>query len=149
MQVKTTRFGVVDIADDKVITFPQGLLGFPDHRQYCLLEPGEDACFFWLQSVDEPALAFVLTDPALFFKEYEVPIRPEQAEALNIEKMDDAQVFVIVNKVGELLTANLQGPLLVNTLNLTGQQLVLADKRWSTRHTIMQVGSEQTTAATA
>lgn len=149
MQVKTTRFGVVDIADDKVITFPQGLLGFPDHRQYCLLEPGEDACFFWLQSVDEPALAFVLTDPALFFKEYEVPIRPEQAEALSIEKMDDAQVFVIVNKVGELLTANLQGPLLVNTLNLTGQQLVLADKRWSTRHTIMQVGSEQTTAATA
>lgn len=149
MQVKTTRFGVVDIADDKVITFPQGLLGFPDHKRYCLLEPGEDACFFWLQSVDEPALAFVLTDPALFFKDYEVPIRPEQAEALSIEKMDDAQVFVIVNKVGEVLTANLQGPLLINTLNLSGQQLVLADKRWSTRHTIMQVGADQDKAATA
>ncbi|MFI4916477.1 MAG: flagellar assembly protein FliW [Phycisphaerales bacterium JB060] len=149
MQVKTTRFGVVDIADDKVIAFPQGLLGFPDHKRYCLLEPGEDACFFWLQSVDEPALAFVLTDPALFFKDYDVPIRPEQAEALSIEKMDDAQVFVIVNKVGEMLTANLQGPLLINTLNLSGQQLVLADKRWSTRHTIMQVGVDQDKAATA
>lgn len=91
----------------------------------------------------------MLTDPALFFKEYEVPIRPEQAEALSIEKMDDAQVFVIVNKVGEVLTANLQGPLLINTLNLSGQQLVLADKRWSTRHTIMQVGVEQGKAATA
>lgn len=149
MQVKTTRFGVVDIADDKVIAFPQGLLGFPDHKRYCLLEPGEDACFFWLQSVDEPALAFVLTDPALFFKDYDVPVRPEQAEALSIEKMDDAQVFVIVNKVGEVLTANLQGPLLINTLNLSGQQLVLADKRWSTRHTIMQVGVDQDKAATA
>lgn len=149
MQVKTTRFGVVEIADDKVITFPQGLLGFPDHRRYCLLEPGEDACFFWLQSLDEPGLAFVVTDPALFFKDYEVPIRPEQAESLTIEKVEDAQVFVIVNKVGQVLTANLQGPLLINTLNLTGQQLVLADKRWSTRHTIMQVGVEQKQAATA
>lgn len=149
MQVKTTRFGVVEIADDKVITFTQGLLGFPDHRRYCLLEPGEDACFFWLQSVDEPGLAFVVTDPALFFKEYEVPIRPEQAESLTIEKVEDAQVFVIVNKVGEVLTANLQGPLLINTLNLTGQQLVLADKRWSTRHTPMQVGVDQKQAATA
>ena len=149
MQVKTTRFGVVDIADDKVITFPQGLLGFPDHRRYCLLEPGDEACFFWLQSLDEPALAFVVTDPALFFKDYEVPIRAEQAESLNIDKIEDAQVFVIVNKVGEMLTANLQGPLLINTLNLSGQQLVLADKRWSTRHTLMQVGIEEKQAATA
>ncbi len=149
MQVKTTRFGVVDIADDKVITFPQGLLGFPDHRRYCLLEPGDEACFFWLQSLDEPALAFVVTDPARFFKDYEVPIRAEQAESLNIDKIEDAQVFVIVNKVGEMLTANLQGPLLINTLNLSGQQLVLADKRWSTRHTLMQVGIEEKQAATA
>ncbi|MGD1915173.1 MAG: flagellar assembly protein FliW [Phycisphaerales bacterium] len=149
MQVKTTRFGVVDIADDKVITFPQGLLGFPDHRRYCLLEPGDEACFFWLQSLDEPALAFVVTDPALFFKDYEVPIRAEQAESLNIDKIEDAQVFVIVNKVGEMLTANLQGPLLINTLNLSGQQLVLADKRGSTRHTLMQVGIEEKQAATA
>lgn len=149
MQIKTTRFGVVEIADDKVMNFAQGLLGFPDHRRYCLLEPGEDACFFWLQSVDEPALAFVVTDPALFFKDYEVPIRPEQADNLAIEKIEDAQIFVIVNKVGNVLTANLQGPLLINTINLAGQQLVLADKRWSTRHTIMQVGIEQPQAATA
>ncbi|MEQ8845344.1 MAG: flagellar assembly protein FliW [Phycisphaerales bacterium] len=149
MQVKTTRFGVVEIADDKVINFPQGLLGFPEHTRYCLLEPGEDACFFWLQSVDEPGLAFVVTDPALFFKEYEVPIRAEQAQTLAIDKIEDAQVFVIVNKVGQTLTANLQGPLLINTLNLNGQQLVLADKRWTTRHTVMQVGVEQKQAATA
>ena len=149
MQVKTTRFGVVEIADDKVINFPQGLLGFPEHTRYCLLEPGEDACFFWLQSIDEPALAFVVTDPALFFKEYEVPVRAEQAQSLSIDNVEDAQIFVIVNKVGQVLTANLQGPLLVNTLNLTGQQLVLADKRWTTRHTMMQVGAGQQQAATA
>ncbi|MEO1009323.1 MAG: flagellar assembly protein FliW [Planctomycetota bacterium] len=150
MQVNTTRFGVVDIADDKVIRFPQGLLGFPDQQRYCLLEPGEDACFFWLQSLDEPSLAFVVTDPSLFFKDYEVPLRPEQAESLGIDKLEDAQIFVIVNKVNETLTANLQGPLLINTIAMAGEQLVLADKRWTTRHEVMQVGApERAKAATA
>ena len=78
MDVRTTRFGVIQIAEDRVITFPKGLLGFPQARRYCLLEPGEDACFFWLQSLDEPGLAFVVTDPALFVGDYSVPIRPEQ-----------------------------------------------------------------------
>jgi len=147
MQVKTTRFGVVEIADDKAIRFEQGLLGFPDQRRFCLLEPGEDACFFWLQAIDEPSLAFVVTDPALFFKDYEVPLRPEHAAALGIDKPQDAQVFVIVNKVGQNLTANLQGPLLINTINLTGEQLVLADKRWTTRHTILQVAQAKSEEA--
>jgi flagellar assembly factor FliW len=149
MIVRTTRFGDVEIAEDRVITFPKGLLGFSGSKKYCLLEPGDDACFFWLQSVDDPSLAFVVADPSQFIADYSVPIRPEQMAELGMEKLEDAQVFVIVNKVGQVLTANLQGPLLVNTLNLTGQQLVLADKRWSTRHTIMQVGVDQTQAATA
>ena len=81
MDVRTTRFGVIQIAEDRVITFPRGLLGFPQHTRFCLLEPGEgggDACFFWLQSLDDPGLAFVVTDPILFVKDYSVPVRPEQ-----------------------------------------------------------------------
>ena len=57
MQVRTTRFGNVEIAEDRVIMFPNGLLGFSDYTRFCLLEPSEDACFFWLQSLDDPALA--------------------------------------------------------------------------------------------
>ena len=64
MEVRTTRFGVVEIAEDRVITFPKGLLGFGQMKRYCLLEPGNDACFFWLQSLDDPTLAFVVTDPS-------------------------------------------------------------------------------------
>jgi len=56
MEVRTTRFGVVEIAEDRVITFPKGLLGFGQMKRYCLLEPGNDACFFWLQSLDDPTL---------------------------------------------------------------------------------------------
>lgn len=148
MEVRTTRFGVIDIAEDRVITFPKGLLGFAGQKRYCLLEPGEDACFFWLQSLDEPSLAFVVTDPALFIPEYSVPIRPEQMQDLVLDKLEDAQVFVIVNKVDQQLTGNLQGPLVVNTMTKVGEQFVLAEKRWTTRHALMKVG-QQVQAASA
>jgi len=142
MDVRTTRFGVIDIAEDRVITFEKGLLGFPERTRYCLLEPGEDACFFWLQSLEDPALAFVVTDPALFVADYSVPIRKEQMESLSMERLDDAQVFVIVNKVNGFLTGNLQGPLIVNTMGRVGEQLVLSEKRWTTRHELVKVDAE-------
>ncbi len=141
MDVRTTRFGTIQIGDDRVITFAKGLLGFPDRKRYCLLEPGEDACFFWLQSLEDPALAFVVTDPTLFVPDFSVPIRPEQMEDWGLSRLEDAQVFVIVNKVEGTLTGNLQGPLIVNTLSKSGEQLVLAEKRWTTRHPLMKIGA--------
>lgn len=148
MEVRTTRFGVIEIAEDRVITFASGVLGFPEHRRYCLLQPGDDACFFWLQSLDDPDLAFVVTDPTLFVQDYSVPIRAEQMTTLGLKSLEDAQVFVIVNKVDEQLTGNLQGPLVINTLERVGEQLVLAEKRWTTRHPLIKV-SGRTSAATA
>jgi flagellar assembly factor FliW len=141
MEVRTTRFGVIQIADDRTITFPKGLLGFAQYKRFCLLEPGEDACFFWLQSVDDPALAFVVTDPALFVPDYAVPVRQEQLDELSLAGPEDAQVFVIVNKVEQQLTGNLQGPLVINTLTRVGEQLVLAEKRWTTRHPLVRVAA--------
>jgi flagellar assembly factor FliW len=141
MEVKTSRFGVVEIAEDRIIEFPKGLLGFSQYRKYCLLEPGADSCFFWLQCVEEPTLAFVVTDPMLFVPEFVVPIRDEQKEDLHLDRLEDAQVFVIVNKVEQNLTGNLQGPLVINTINRVGEQMVLAEKKWTTRHTLMKVGA--------
>lgn len=147
MQVRTTRFGVLEIPDERVIEFPKGLLGFSQYTRYCLLEPGEDACFFWLQCLEEPALAFVVTDPSLFVPEFSVPIRPEQMIEMKLGRLEDAQVFVIVNKVEQTLTGNLQGPLVINTLTRTGEQMVLAEKRWTTRHPLVQVAAGETRRA--
>ncbi len=143
MHVRTTRFGTVEIPDDRVITFPKGLLGFQSQKRFCLLEPGNDPAFLWLQSLDEPSLAFVITDPSMFYKDYEVPIKPEQMQELGLQQLADAQVFVIVNKVEQVLTGNLQGPLVINTLTRQGEQIVLADKRWTTRHHLVAVGEER------
>ena len=139
MHVRTTRFGELEIADERVIHFPKGLLGFAEHKRYCLLEPAEDACFFWLQSLEDPSLAFVVTDPSFFVGDYSVPIRDDQMVELKLPRLEDAQVFVIVNKIDQSLTGNLQGPLVINTISRTGEQFVLAEKRWTTRHPLVNL----------
>lgn len=141
MNVQTTRFGVVDLDERRIITFPGGLLGFSSYKRFALLQPDDDGVFFWLQSLDSPELAFVVTDPALWVRDYQAAIRREQMDELSMGSLEDAQVFVIVNKYGESLTANLQGPLVVNLKNHQAMQLVLADKRWATRHEIVRLGA--------
>jgi flagellar assembly factor FliW len=142
MDVRTTRFGTVTISDDRVISFSKGLLGFGSYTRFCLLEPAEDACFYWLQSVEEPSLAFVVTDPSFFVADYSVPIRPEQMADMGISQLSDAQVFVIVNKVDQTLTGNLQGPLVVNSRTRVGEQFVLAEKKWTTRHPLVALSAQ-------
>src|SRR5687767_205313 len=127
MEIESTRFGTVEVDDDRIITFAHGLLGFPRHSRYALIQTGADNYFFWLQAVDEPTLAFVVTDPAIFFRDYEVPLREETRQELLAADEPRAalpaaaggrggaqspfQVFVICNKVGEWLTGNLLGPI--------------------------------------
>lgn len=139
MNVETTRFGPVEVDDDRIITFPAGLLGFAHYKRYALLQPDEEGVFYWLQSVDTPELAFVVTDPCLWVADYQAAIRSEQMEELELNRIEEAQVFVIVNKYDRTLTANLQGPLVVNIHNRHAMQLVLAEKRWTTRHAIVEL----------
>jgi flagellar assembly factor FliW len=149
MNLETTRFGTVEIADDRVITFPTGLLGFSSYTSFVLLQPDEQGVFFWLQSTEAPDLAFVVTDPSLWVADFQANIRKDQMEELGMAKLEDAQVLVIVNKRDEVLTANLQGPLVVNVDGRTGMQLVLAEKRWNTRHELLRVGEPAAKAASA
>ena len=142
MEIESTRFGKITVDDDRVMTFPHGLLGFPDQGRFALIQTGEENYFFWLQSVDEPTLAFVVTDPTIFFKDYDVPIREEAAEELALTDPGFAQVFVICNKVDEWLTGNLLGPIVVNAQNRVGAQIVLTEKKWTTRQPLLRLPSE-------
>lgn len=147
MVIETSRFGPVDVDETRVLTFPKGLLGFPGYTQYVLIEAGENSYFWWLQSIELPDLAFVVTDPSVFVPTYRVPIRPEHMEELGMESIDEAQVFVIVNKRDQLLTGNLQGPLVVHVNSRIGEQLVLSDRRFTTRVPLIELGSRVTAAA--
>ncbi len=142
MEIETTRFGRLNVDDERVMKFPRGLLGFPNHTDFALIQTGDENYFFWLQSVNDPNLAFVVTDPTTFFKDYDVPIREEMAADIELTDMRYAQVFVICNKVDEWLTGNLLGPIVVNAANRLAQQVVLTEKRWTTRQPLLRLQAE-------
>lgn len=141
MLINTSRFAELEVDQTRIITFSKGVLGFPRYKRYVLIEAGQDSYFWWLQSIELPDLAFVVTDPSLFVPIYKVPIRPEQMQDLRLESIDDAQVFVIVNKRDNLLTGNLQGPLVIHVGEQIGEQLVLSDRRFTTRVPLIELGS--------
>jgi flagellar assembly factor FliW len=139
VEVQSSRFGTLTVSTDRIITFPRGLLGYPMLTQYALIQAGEENYFFWLQSTEEPTLAFVVTDPNIFCKGYEVPIKDETRQELELTDDALAQVFVICNKVNGWLTGNMLGPVVVNAANRTALQVVLTEKKWTTRQQLMQM----------
>ena len=139
MNIETSRFGPLEVDETRVITFKKGILGFPDSTEYALVETGESSGFYWLQAVQRADLAFVVCDPRLFVPDYRAPVKVEELKPIGLTDPDQAQVFVIVNKVDDLLTGNLQGPLVVNVETRQAKQLVLSDKRFSARHPLMRL----------
>ena len=137
MKVDTKANGLIDVDERQKITIPRGLFGFEGLTDYVLLD-AEQQPFFWLQSVDEKQIAFVLIDPTLFRPDYEVNCEDDELAELGIDSPDDAVVFSIVTIPEDgPMTANLQGPLIINRETKTGKQAVLSDPRWRTKHDIM------------
>jgi flagellar assembly factor FliW len=149
MEIETTRFGRMEVDDQRIITFAKGLLGFPEHKRYALIQTGEENYFFWLQSVDDPALAFVVTDPSIFFKDYDFALKEETQQELELTDTSFAQIFVICNKVEAWLTGNLQGPLVVNAQNRLGEQVVINDRKWTTRQPLLRLQADLPLAKSA
>jgi len=149
MEIESSRFGVVTVDDQQIMTFPHGLLGFPRHSRFALVETGPDSYFHWMQSLDDPNLAFVVTDPAIFFKDYDVPIREETMAELRLAEAGTTEVLVLCNRVGDWLTGNLLGPIVINAANRLAQQVVLTEKKWTTRQMLLQLGVEMAVAQPA
>ena len=138
MTVDTKAFGPVEINEKQKVNIAQGLFGFEDYNEYVLLD-AEHEPFFWLQSVDEKETAFVLINPFFFRKDYEVNITNEDLAEIGITSPEKALIFVIVTipQDGSPMTANLQGPLVINKEKMTGMQAVLSDLKWKTKHDIL------------
>lgn len=148
MKVETTRFGDVEVSDDRITTFPDGLLGLSSDKTYALMQPDNDGVFLWMQSTATPNLAFVVTNPARWHDDYQVRVTPEQFAAIGLNSIDDGLVLTIVNKYDDTLTANMQGPLVINPKTRLGIQVVLCDERWSTREKILDIIDIETAGAT-
>ena len=139
MIILTKSMEKKDISEDKILTIPEGLFGFEDYKKFALIDSDYEP-FIWLQSVDEPNLAFLIVDPFLISSEYETDIDDEALKKIGIEKPEDIIIMTIVTvpNDGSAITANFQGPLVINKVNRQCMQVIINDNRWSTKVNIVE-----------
>ena len=151
LKINTTRFGTLTVDEKEIIFFPEGLLGFANCKKFFIYNNQKNLPFFWLHSAEDPKLAFVICDPQLFFPDYKVPVRKEELSVLAARDQSRLITCVIISIVREpfSMTANLQGPLVINTENYLGKQIVLVDGSYTTRHPIVLKNRQRLMAAGA
>jgi len=138
MQIETTRFGTIEVERQLVIDMPGGMLGLERCKRFTLLEERPESAYKWLQSLDDPAVAFIVVNPIEFFPDYEAELTDEQAKTLELMDPSDAVLLstVTVGRERNQVTANLAGPVVINARTLRARQIVLEDDRYSTKHII-------------
>jgi flagellar assembly factor FliW len=138
VKVATKAYGLIDVDERQKINFPQGLFGFEGFKDFVLLD-AERQPFYWLQSLEAEGVAFILVNPFLFRPDYEVNIGNEELAEIGVTEPGKALIFAIVTipPDGGPMTANLQGPLVINRDTRSGRQAILADARWKTKHDVM------------
>ncbi|MEM7263278.1 MAG: flagellar assembly protein FliW [Planctomycetota bacterium] len=127
--VSTVRFGDIELAESRILTFPKGLVGLPNAKRFTFLHDEEcPGLFFWMQSLDDPALAFVVCEPQQFFPSYIVSLSQSEQDELGIHSEEEGMVCVIlvVPEDPAQITANLRGPVVLNVEERRGLQLILA-----------------------
>ena len=140
MIVKTSRFGDKEVPDEALLTFPEGVIGFRDATRFVMFECTDDGLFKWLQSCDRPDLAFVICEASAIVANYQILIGDKERQVLNLEKPEDAVVclILVIPKDPAQATANLLGPLVMNTETRLGMQIVVVNPQYSTRYRLFR-----------
>ena len=141
MQIQTKRFGSVEIDSSKLISFPNGLIGFSKYRDYAVLDVGGgDSPFQWLQSVQEPSLGFVTLSLCDTFPDYNPEFCPFDLRDLQDGSPDDLITLSVVTVPADVrkMTANLQAPLVINPVKRLGKQVIVMSPEYNTKHYVFR-----------
>jgi len=134
--VKTQRFGEIRVETGKIITMRSGILGFEHLVRYVLLVQDEKIPLRWLQSLDDPSVAFVVVDPLLVQPGYQPELDDADCESLGITSGEDAAMLVVVTIRSRpfSMSANLRAPVIINAVKRTASQFILRDPAYPIHH---------------
>ena len=138
MTINTTRFGVIEVDDKALISMPEGMIGLEKFRSYCLIDHQQESIFKWLQSTDEPDLAFLVIDPSDVVAHYEIDLPDWDVEFLGLKNASEAVVVttVTISTDANSVAANLLAPIVINSRTRVGRQVVLDNGVYTIRHEI-------------
>lgn len=144
MKVNTRIFGEIDIAEEKIITFPSGIIGFPELTQFTLIhdeEKGVGAGIRWLQSMQEPAFAMPVMDPLLVKEDYNPEVNDELLEPAGNINVDNMLVLVTVTVPSDItkMTVNLRGPIVINAEEKRACQIIVDGEEYPVKYPIYEI----------
>jgi flagellar assembly factor FliW len=153
MNVRTTLAGVettIEVAAEQVYALEPPLGGFPELRRFVVI-PEAGSIVEWLQSLDDPSIAFAMIEPFLFMPEYSFELAEGDANAIGLRSPEDAVVRCIVtlNEDPSLITANLLAPLVFCRRTHLARQIILQDADLPIRHPLFTAVAEDELAASA
>jgi flagellar assembly factor FliW len=136
--IQTSRFGQVEIQEDDILTFSEGILGFNELKKFVLVDDPNDDIFAWLQACNEPGIAFPVLEPELFSDNYKAVLTKSDLEALKMSAADKVNYFCIVTIPEDptKMTANLKAPIVINVAGKMARQCVLQDNSLAIREPI-------------
>lgn len=139
MTIESKPYGEIEISERQVINFPIGIFGFEHLHDYALLDAGQPP-FYWLQSLDEAAIAFIIMNPYVLRPDYVLDIPDGDLESIDYESDEEVLVFAIVTipEDQNKMSANLQGPIVINRVQQLGRQAISLNESWGTKHVIME-----------
>ena len=139
MRILTKPYGPIDVDERQKIEFPYGIFGFENFKHYVLLD-AQQPPFYWLQSEEVVEIAFVLIDPHIFRPDYVIETDGNELGEIGIQSKEDLLDFAIVTVPDNpaQMTANLQGPIILNRKTRVGRQLINTNPKWKIRHTILE-----------
>jgi len=129
-----SRFGEIEYDSEVTLHFPDGLIGFEELRHFIVMPNIKEGPLFWVQSVEDPAVAFVMTDPTNFFLDYQV--QPEQGERAKLGIAEDDETYalsVVTVHQDKSVTLNLQAPVLFSPATNRAIQIILEKGEYQTR----------------
>ncbi len=138
--IDTKPFGKIEVDEKQIIDFPDGIFGFEFEKKFVILDSKEQSPFKWMQAYSESSLAFVIIQPADFMIKYELSVSPSDLETVKALKPDDLLVFAIVTIPSDpsQMTANLQGPIIINPKEKIGKQAISLNDKYRVRHKILE-----------
>ena len=143
MKIVTRNFGEIEVDDSKIITFPKGIVGFPDLVRFTLIFDGEkeNKSIKWLQSLDEPGFAMPVIDPLLVAADYNPQIDDDKLSVVGDLENNDMLVLVTITIPHEIekMTVNLKGPFIINATTMKAVQTIIDDDRYVVRFPIYDI----------
>lgn len=143
MLVKTKHFGEIELVEDKVLEFENGILGFEKYKRYTILydiEKEEKPLISWLQSLEEPALALPVIHPILIKKDYNPTVDDELLQSLGELNEENLVIFVTLTVPSDItkMTANLKAPIIINADTKKGCQMIVENADYSVKYNVYQ-----------